>query len=102
MLSSPCNDSKNMEDDQALRDRAYRIAEEKTGFYVHLAAFVMVNAGLWLLWYFTGRGFPWPAFITFFWGFGLVIHGVGAFLGGRYTQTLAEKEYRKLKEGRRP
>ena len=92
-----------MEDDQALRDRAYRIAEEKTGFYVHLAAFLFVNAGLWALWYFTSPdGFPWPVFVTGFWGFGLLMHGADAFFGGRYTEALAEKEYRRLKEGRRP
>lgn len=90
-----------MDEDQLLRDRAYRIAEEKAGFYIHLAAFLLVNAGLWALWFFTSRdSFPWPIFVTGFWGFGLLMHGVGAFLGDGYTESLAEKEYEKLKRKR--
>ncbi len=101
-----------MDEDQLLRDRAYRIAEEKAGFYIHLAAFLLVNVGLWALWFFTSRdSFPWPIFITGFWGFGhgklslevkigQLMHGVGAFLGDGYTESLAEKEYEKLKRKR--
>lgn len=90
-----------MDEDQLLRDRAYRIAEEKAGFYIHLVAFLLVNAGLWSLWFFTSpTSFPWPVFVTIFWGFGLVMHGAGAFFGEGYTESLAEKEYRRLKEKR--
>jgi len=81
-------------------ERAYRIAEEKIGFYMHLTAFVVVNAGLWLLWYFSGGGFPWPAFITFFWGFGLVMHGAGTLFGHGYKNRIAEREYEKMRRQR--
>ena len=92
-----------MDDEQLLRDRAYRIAEEKAGFYVHLAAYLVVNAGLWALWFFTSPdSFPWPVFVTGFWGFGLVMHGVGAFVGGGYTERLAEREYQKLRGRQKP
>lgn len=38
----------------------------------HLAVYLAINAGLWMIWLFTGAGFPWPLFPTFFWGIGVV------------------------------
>ena len=29
---------------------------------------------VWAIWLFTTGGFPWPLFVTFFWGIGLVGH----------------------------
>ncbi len=50
-----------MVEDQELWKRAKERAEEKAGFFVHLAAYVAVNAFLALLWWVTaGPGtFPW-------------------------------------------
>ena len=38
----------------------------------NLPAFIIVNAILWGSFRFNGMGFPWPIFITFFWGMSLV------------------------------
>lgn len=92
-----------MESEQELRARARKQAEEKVGFYSHLAAYLLVNGGLWALWFFTSpESFPWPVFVSFFWGIGLVAHGVGTFMGGRYTEALAEREYQRMIGKRRP
>jgi len=92
-----------MESEQELRARARRRAEEKVGFYFHLGAYLLVNTGLWALWFFTSRDvFPWPVFVSVFWGIGLVAHGIGTFVGDRYTESLAEKEYQRLVGRQRP
>ena len=90
-----------MESEQDLRAIARKRAEEKVGFYVHLAIYIVINTGLWLLWFITSPdSFPWPAFVTLFWGIGLASHGVGTFVGQRYTESMAEREYQKLREKR--
>jgi len=83
--------------------RARKAAEEKVGFYFHFIAYALVNIGLWMLWYFTSPdSFPWPIFVTFFWGIGLVAHAIDAYGGGRYTESLAEREYQKLRRKQGP
>ena len=92
-----------MESEQELRAAARKRAEEKVGFYVHLMIYIVINAGLWALWYFTAPDqFPWPAFVTIFWGIGVVSHAIGTFFSHRYTDSLAEREYQRMIRGRRP
>lgn len=84
--------------EQEMRARARKRAEDKVGFFAHLGVYIVVNVALWLLWWLTSpTAFPWPAFVTLFWGIGLGAHGVGTFAGQSYTDELAEKEYQKLK-----
>ena len=47
----------------------------------YFLTFIIVNVGLWALWYFQGAmeppvGMPWPAYISLFWGMGLLIKAV--------------------------
>lgn len=86
-----------MDEDHELRMRARKIAEDKVGFYVHLAAYVLVNSLLIVLWWWGGDGFPWFLFITVFWGIGLVAHGIGVFLSPGYTDRMTEREYQRLR-----
>lgn len=87
-----------MESEQELRSRARRRAEDKVGFHVHLAMYILVNSFLIFVWWWTGAGFPWPLFVLGFWGIGLVIHAIGTYGSGRYTERITEREYQRLKE----
>jgi hypothetical protein len=86
-----------MESEQELRARARKIAEDKLGFYVHFSVYLLVNAMLIFIWWWTGGGFPWFIFVLVFWGIGVVAHGIGTFGGGRYADRMAEREYQRLK-----
>ena len=87
-----------MESEQELRAKARKRAENKIGFFVHLGIYIVINVGLWLLWWITTPDiFPWPFFVTLFWGIGIGAHAVGTFAGDKYTDDLAEREYQKLK-----
>ena len=72
-----------------------RLAAEK-GFYVHLAIYVIVISGLFVINAVTGHGrwwFVWPAIG---WGIGLTIHALSAF--GMIGLLGRDWEERRLKE----
>ncbi len=77
----------------------WHIARKRAAFKSHLVTYLLVNAGLWAIWLFTGartygNTIPWPAWASLGWGIGLVSHYVGAYmLSGPNT---IEKEYEKL------
>lgn len=92
----------------ATRDqRLWQIAKARTKFHGHLVTYLIVNAGLWLLWAVTTLGLghhshshsgfelPWPIWATLFWGIGLVAQGMAAYSNfnrGERTQ----REYERL------
>jgi hypothetical protein len=57
------------------RRRAERLrAAEVTGFRIHLAVYVIVQALLVAVWWATGAGFQWFWFPLLGWGIGLAVH----------------------------
>jgi len=79
----------------------WRKARKRASFKMHLRTYLVVNAGLWLIYLVTfypnvGRdGFPWPVFPMLGWGIGLATHYLSAY-GNLDEKNLAEKEYEKL------
>ena len=68
-----------------------KAGRRKVGFYVHLGIYIVINAALWALWFLTTPGvFP-TAFITIFWGIGVVSHAIGTYFSHHYTETLPRK-----------
>jgi hypothetical protein len=61
-----------------IRKRIEERIEKRNGFYVHLVSFIAVNAVLWMIWLPSG-GHPWPMYVTFFWGIGLVANGIAVY-----------------------
>ena len=60
-------------------ERAKKRVEELKGFYGHLIAYIVVNVFLAIVNLLTTPGFWWFHFVTFFWGIGLVAHGLSVF-----------------------
>ncbi len=89
-----------MPSDEELRLIARERVNDRIGFYIHLTAYVAVNIGLFLVWFFTWQGFPWFLFILLFWGIGLAAHAIGVFAGQRYYDRRVEEEYQRLKNRR--
>lgn len=79
----------------------WRKAKKRASFKVHLSTYLVVNAGLWLLWavtsfpHFGDDYLPWPLFPMVGWGIGLSMHFIGAY-GNLDEKGLAEREYEKL------
>ena len=86
----------------SLRDqRLWQIARARTKFQGHLLTYLVVNAGLWIIWAVTTQPYgrhselPWPIWSTVFWGFGVVTQGLAAYSRlncGERTQ----REYERL------
>ncbi len=63
-------------DDQALRDLAFKRVKDRRDFQGHVVAYVVVNLFLWGVWAMTsGLGsYPWPVWVTLGWGIGVVMN----------------------------
>ncbi len=85
----------------------WETAQKRASFKSHLLTYVIVNAFLWGIWYFTGhqreitidnwnsRHYPWPIWSTLGWGVGLAFHFAGAYIFPKANSV--EREYEKLK-----
>jgi len=85
----------------ALDQRLWQIAKARTKFQGHLLVYVVINAGLWLLWALLpeARGshvvLPWPIWTSAFWGFGLASQGLAAYSNLNRGQR-TQREYERL------
>ena len=89
--------------EEELRQIARQRAKAKTGFYIHLIVYIIVNILLVSIWYFTSdkSEFPWFVYPLVGWGIALVIHAVTAFYGGNSLEDrMTERELAKLKAER--
>ena len=90
-----------MTEDELLRSKAEKRAREKVGFQIHFGVYIAVNSFLIAIWYFTttpfGSVFPWFIFPLFGWGIGIVAHFLGAYRGEGYVESLADREFQRLK-----
>ncbi|NIJ51798.1 2TM domain-containing protein [Dyadobacter arcticus] len=82
-------------------EQLWRKAKKRAAFKMHLRTYVIVIAGLWLLYAIInfndlGRdNFPWPLFPMLGWGIGLTSHYFAAYKN--YDEhSLTQKEYEKL------
>ena len=80
--------------------RLWKMAKKRAGFKSHFINYLIVNAFLWAVWWFTGSndgdpGWPWPLWPTLGWGVAIVFHYFDAYI---YPEAnSAEREYEKLK-----
>jgi hypothetical protein len=87
--------------DEQRDEQLWRIAKKRADFQRSLAAYFIVNAFLWVIWWFTSgkhgynREIPWPIWPTLGWGIGILFQYLNAY-GGSKTD-LVQKEYDKLK-----
>ncbi len=91
---------KDSEEYQAAYKRAEKRVKARLGFFWHLAAYLVVNGFLFLIWLFTGLGYPWFIWPVLGWGIGLFFHFLNVFVFGTrvvedYTRRMIEEEVRK-------
>jgi serine/threonine protein kinase len=80
-----------------VRRRVLKTRNEVQEFFSHLAVYVMVNGGLWSIFlssggFEDGGDFPWPMFVTLFWGIGLVANAIGVW-GSKRNEVAIERAY---------
>lgn len=90
-----------MESQQPRDEQLWKLARKRAGFKRSLITYILINAFLWMVWYFkTGRdtgwyGFPWPMWVLLGWGIGIAFQFFDAYGGGK--DDAVEKEYEKLR-----
>ena len=57
-----------------IRRRVEAKCDERNALLTHLASYAGVNILVWVIWLLQTGGFPWPLFVTFFWGIGMAGH----------------------------
>jgi len=91
----------NVLSEEQIYEQAKKRVEARQGFFFHLAAYIVVNIMLVLIWLFaSGGGYPWFIFPLAGWGTGLLFHALGVFV---FLQDKAavEKEAEKIRRQQR-
>jgi hypothetical protein len=65
--------------DERLRDEAVQQIKRRREFWQDLVSYVIVNAGLIIVWAITGAGYFWPGWVLGGWGIGLLFHAWATF-----------------------
>lgn len=80
--------------------RAKKRVEDKRGFYIHAAIYLVVNAFVISQWMFLGGGYPWWVWMTGGWGVGVASHFMAVFVlapeGVRYRASV-EREAERIR-----
>jgi hypothetical protein len=82
--------------DEELLVRARKRTEAKISFYSDVGLYSIINIILFALWWNNGGGFPWFLFVVFFWGLGVISHGLALFRQSDLFDKMAEAEYQRL------
>jgi hypothetical protein len=81
--------------------RLWQIAKRRAKFQGHLLVYLLVNGGLWALYFLLpeahGRHseLPWPIWTSVFWGLGLLSQGLSAYSGLNRGERI-QREYERL------
>ena len=57
-----------------IRRRVEAKYDERNALFIHLLSYAGVNILVWTIWLLITGGFPWPLFVTVFWGIGMAGH----------------------------
>ena len=79
-------------DEQQQRQAAINRLKDKRGFWSNLAAYVVVNGFLVVVWAFSGAGAFWPIWVMGGWGIGLALHAWSVFGQKPITEEDVQRE----------
>lgn len=74
---------------------ARKRVNERRDFGGHLVAYVVINAFLVFIWWMSGGGYFWPAWVMAGWGVGLLLHAWDVFLRRPVTDADIAAELRR-------
>ena len=63
-----------------LHEVARKRVQMKRGFAIHLMLYAAVNSLLFLIWYLTGKGYPWFLWPLAGWGIGIVANTIAVIM----------------------
>jgi hypothetical protein len=87
------------------RERVEKRVKRRVKFYESLRGYLITNVILWGIWALSGPnlggGVPWPAFVTFFWGIGIVKDAFDVGILGSNLEDIQEAELQREVERER-
>lgn len=90
-------EARSGESDPGLREQAVRRLKKKRDFKAHLLIYLVVNAGLVVIWAVTGSGFFWPIFPILGWGIGIVANAWDAYGQKPFSEDQIRREADRLR-----
>lgn len=94
----------HMETTSQRDERLWRIAKARANFKSHLIVYLVVNAFLWAIWFFSNgghHGTPWPVWPAMGWGLGLAFQYFNAFHRDPFGDAVREYERLQAEQERR-
>lgn len=86
---------------EELREQALRRLRKRRDFKAHAFVYVLVNAVVWGIWVVIAASshswWPWPVFVTLFWGVGLVMNGWDVYVRKPITEDELQREIAHLR-----
>lgn len=79
-------------DEQQQRQAAISRLKAKRGFWSNLAAYVVVNAFLVVVWALSGAGYFWPVWVLGGWGIAIALHAWSVFGQKPITEDDVQRE----------
>ena len=73
----------------------HELARKRVDFRRHLIVYCIINGMLWIIWYLTGQGYPWPLWPMAGWAIGLIFHYLFEYRNPKFLSE--EQEFNKLK-----
>ena len=73
----------------------HELAHKRVDFRRHLVVYCIIIGMLWLIWYLTGNGYPWPLWPMGGWAIGLIFHYMFEYRNPKFLSE--EEEFNKLK-----
>jgi hypothetical protein len=80
-----------------VRAQAIDRLKKRQDFRAHLLVYTLVNAIVWVTWALTGVGFPWPVFVSAFWGVGVIMNAYDVYARRPITEADIRREVERLR-----
>jgi 2TM domain len=88
----------------ALREQALDRLKKRRDFKGHLLVYTLVNLSVWGIWAViaasSGGSWPWPVFLTLFWGIGLAMNAWDVYFRQPITEQELDREIDRLQSSR--
>ena len=86
----------------ALREQALRRLKKRRDLKAHATVFTLVNLVVWGVWVVVAINshswWPWPIFLTLFWGIGLVMNAWDVYFRKPITEEELQREIHRLRD----
>ena len=85
-----------------VRDVALERLKKRRDFKAHVAVYILVNLVVWGIWVViaanSGSWWPWPIFVTLFWGIGLVMNAWDVYVRKPITEQELQHEIERISD----